>query len=112
MVKLNIQLFPMDEFTLKELEKAIPCLMLISVSLTFHAQICNYVWPLRAIYLFYIPMQDGHNPHLELTLKARKMISLLLRHLMQKWGHSTAASGELMLFLYIAQWKDLPRCQS
>lgn len=76
MVKLKLQLFPMDEFTRKALEK------------------------------------DGHNPHLELTLKARKMISSVLQHLMQKWGHSTAASGELMLFPYSAQWKDLPNCQS
>lgn len=76
MVKLKLQLFPMDEFTRKALEK------------------------------------DGHNPHLELTLKARKMISSVLQHLMQKWGRSTAASGELMLFPYNAQWKDLPNCQN
>lgn len=76
MSKLKLQLFPMDEFTRKALEK------------------------------------DGHNPHLELTLKARKMISSVLQHLMQKWGRSTAASGELMLFPYNAQWKDLPNCQS
>ena len=57
-------------------------------------------------------MQDGHNPHLELTLKARKIISLVLQHLMYKWGHSTVALGELMLFPYSAQWKEVPRCQS
>eukprot|EP01018_Ginkgo_biloba_P023770 Gb_34306 [translate_table: standard] len=74
-VKLKLQLFPIDEFTRKALEK------------------------------------DGHNPHLELTLKARKMISSVLQHLMQKWGRSTVASGELMLFPYNAQRKDLHNCE-
>ncbi|GLJ17001.1 hypothetical protein SUGI_0294110 [Cryptomeria japonica] len=74
--KLKLQLFPIDEFTRKALEK------------------------------------DGHNPYLELTLKARKMISSVLQHLMQKWGSSSVATGELMLFPYNAQWKDLLNCQN
>ena len=57
-------------------------------------------------------MQDGHNPHLEITLKARKMISSVLQHLMQKWGYSTATSGGLMLILYSSQWKYLPNYRS
>lgn len=74
--KLKLQLFPVDDFTRKALEK------------------------------------DGHNPYLELTLKARKMISSVLQHLMQKWGSSSVASGELMLFPYNAQCKDILNSQS
>ncbi|XP_039013401.1 TSL-kinase interacting protein 1-like isoform X2 [Hibiscus syriacus] len=43
---------------------------------------------------------DKHNPHLELTLSARKKISSVLEHLNRKWGNSSIASGELMLFPY------------
>ncbi|KAJ6968606.1 TSL-kinase interacting protein 1-like isoform X1 [Populus alba x Populus x berolinensis] len=43
---------------------------------------------------------DKHNPHLELTLSTRKKISSVLEHLNRKWGDSTVASGELMLFPY------------
>ncbi|KAJ9184320.1 hypothetical protein P3X46_004055 [Hevea brasiliensis] len=45
---------------------------------------------------------DKHNPHLELTLSARKKISSVLEHLNRKWGNSSIASGELMLFPYSA----------
>ncbi|CAK7343138.1 unnamed protein product [Dovyalis caffra] len=43
---------------------------------------------------------DKHNPHLELTLSTRKKISSVLEHLNRKWGNSTIAFGELMLFPY------------
>lgn len=41
---------------------------------------------------------DKHNPHLELTLPTRKKISSVMEHLNRKWGSSSVASGELMLF--------------
>ncbi|GAB2264075.1 hypothetical protein Droror1_Dr00026209 [Drosera rotundifolia] len=41
---------------------------------------------------------DKHNPYLELTLSLKKKISSVLEHLTRKWGNSSAASGELMLF--------------
>ncbi|XP_010529729.1 PREDICTED: TSL-kinase interacting protein 1 isoform X2 [Tarenaya hassleriana] len=44
-----------------------------------------------------------HNPHLELTLSNRKKISSVLEHLNRKWGNSSAASGDLMLFPYSAR---------
>ncbi|CAM6105997.1 unnamed protein product [Calypogeia fissa] len=56
--------------------------------------------------------QDGHNPHLELTLKARKSISSVLHHLVQKWGRSTIASGDLRLFPFSTQWSNVSACQS
>uniref|UniRef100_A0A1J3FTK8 TSL-kinase interacting protein 1 n=1 Tax=Noccaea caerulescens TaxID=107243 RepID=A0A1J3FTK8_NOCCA len=46
---------------------------------------------------------DKHNPHLELTLSNRKKISSVLEHLNRKWGSSSCASGELMLFPYNAR---------
>eukprot|EP00268_Persea_americana_P039467 TRINITY_DN39061_c0_g1_i1.p1 TRINITY_DN39061_c0_g1~~TRINITY_DN39061_c0_g1_i1.p1 ORF type:complete len:789 (+),score=152.78 TRINITY_DN39061_c0_g1_i1:472-2838(+) len=72
--KLKLQLFPIDEFTRKALEK------------------------------------DEHNPHLELTLSARKKISSVLEHLTRKWGSSTIASGELMLLPYNIQQGNLASC--
>ncbi|XP_077246978.1 TSL-kinase interacting protein 1 isoform X2 [Tasmannia lanceolata] len=51
--------------------------------------------------------KDEHNPHLELTLTARKKISSVLEHLNRKWGNSSIASGELMLFPYSIQ-KESP----
>lgn len=72
--KLKLQLFPIDEFTRKALEK------------------------------------DEHNPHLELTLSARKKISSVLEHLTRKWGSSSIASGELMLFPYNIQQGNLASC--
>ncbi|XP_059667616.1 TSL-kinase interacting protein 1 isoform X2 [Cornus florida] len=51
--------------------------------------------------------QDDHNPHLELTLSSRKKISSVLEHLNRKWGNSSIASGELVIFPYCAQRKNL-----
>ncbi|KAK9115938.1 hypothetical protein Sjap_014885 [Stephania japonica] len=51
--------------------------------------------------------KDEHNPHLELTLSARKKISSVLEHLNRKWGNSRIASGELMIFPYTVQRDDL-----
>ena len=56
-------------------------------------------------------VQDKHNPHLELTLSTRKKISSVLEHLSRKWGNSSAAHGELMLFPYSIQRKSLADCQ-
>ncbi|KAG7960413.1 hypothetical protein I3843_10G121600 [Carya illinoinensis] len=53
---------------------------------------------------------DKHNPHLELTLSARKKISSVLEHLNRKWGNSSVASGELMLFPYSVQGENLIDC--
>ncbi|KAF3441833.1 hypothetical protein FNV43_RR15748 [Rhamnella rubrinervis] len=50
---------------------------------------------------------DKHNPHLELTLSNRKKISSVLEHLNRKWGSSTVASGELMLFPYNVQRENI-----
>ncbi|XP_057983103.1 TSL-kinase interacting protein 1 [Malania oleifera] len=50
---------------------------------------------------------DKHNPHLELTLSVRKKISSVLDHLSRKWGNSSIASGELMLFPYSVQRENL-----
>ncbi|WCJ34493.1 TSL-kinase interacting protein 1 [Euphorbia peplus] len=50
---------------------------------------------------------DNHNPHLELTLSTKKKISSVLEHLNRKWGSSSIASGELMLFPYSAQRENL-----
>ncbi|XP_043722249.1 TSL-kinase interacting protein 1-like [Telopea speciosissima] len=44
--------------------------------------------------------KDGYNPHLELTLKAQKKIHSVVKHLNMKWGSSSIAVGELMLFPY------------
>uniref|UniRef100_A0A5B7BVJ8 Putative TSL-kinase interacting protein 1 isoform X1 n=1 Tax=Davidia involucrata TaxID=16924 RepID=A0A5B7BVJ8_DAVIN len=51
--------------------------------------------------------KDGHNPFLELTLRARKKISSVLKHLNSKWGSSSVAQGELMLFPYNVQLEKL-----
>lgn len=64
LMKLKLQLFPIDDATRRALE------------------------------------MDKHNPHLELTLSNRKKISSVLEHLNRKWGNSSIASGELMLFPY------------
>lgn len=50
---------------------------------------------------------DKHNPHLELTLSTRKKISSILEHLNRKWGNSSIAVGELMLFPYGIQRENL-----
>ncbi|KAF8403106.1 hypothetical protein HHK36_011200 [Tetracentron sinense] len=51
--------------------------------------------------------KDEHNPHLELTLSARKKMSSVLEHLNRKWGNASIASGEMMLFPYSAQRESL-----
>ncbi|PIA53341.1 hypothetical protein AQUCO_00900130v1 [Aquilegia coerulea] len=48
-----------------------------------------------------------HNPHLELTLSARKKITSVLEHLNRKWSKSSIASGQLILFPYSAQRDNL-----
>ncbi|KAM0934028.1 putative transcription factor MYB/SANT family [Dioscorea sansibarensis] len=73
--KLKLQLFPIDEYTRRALEK------------------------------------DSQNPHLELTLSSRKRISSVLEHLNRKWGNSSVAYGELVLFPYIIQQRDIASCQ-
>ncbi|KAH1151235.1 hypothetical protein GYH30_044960 [Glycine max] len=50
---------------------------------------------------------DKHNPHLELTLSTRKKISSILEHLNRKWGNSSIAAGEVMLFPYGIQRENL-----
>ncbi|KAK8264387.1 hypothetical protein V6Z12_D12G105400 [Gossypium hirsutum] len=47
--------------------------------------------------------KDGFHPYLELTLSARKKISSVLKHLGSKWGSSSIAVGEPMLFPYVAE---------
>ncbi|KAK2656104.1 hypothetical protein Ddye_009156 [Dipteronia dyeriana] len=46
--------------------------------------------------------KDGFHPYLELTLSARKKISSVVKHLHSKWGGSSVALGEPMLFPYDA----------
>ncbi|XP_073287804.1 TSL-kinase interacting protein 1-like isoform X2 [Primulina huaijiensis] len=50
---------------------------------------------------------EQHNPHLELTLSARKKISSVLEHLNRKWGNSSFMAQELTLFPYWAQRENL-----
>ncbi|XP_057491274.1 TSL-kinase interacting protein 1 [Actinidia eriantha] len=50
---------------------------------------------------------DGHNPFLELTLRAWKKISSVLKHLNSKWEYSTVALGDPMLFPYNIQLEKL-----
>ena len=50
-------------------------------------------------------LQDGLNPYLELTLKPRKAMSSVIRHLSQKWGRASAAAGQLHLFPYSQESK-------
>ncbi|XP_052173890.1 TSL-kinase interacting protein 1-like [Diospyros lotus] len=50
---------------------------------------------------------DNHNPHLELTLSTRKKISSVLEHLNRKWGNSSLASGQLILFPFYVQRENL-----
>ncbi|XP_068648755.1 TSL-kinase interacting protein 1-like isoform X2 [Aristolochia californica] len=55
--------------------------------------------------------KDKCNPHLELTLSARKKIISVLKHLNSKWGNSNAALGELMLFPYDIDLRNLAKCK-
>ncbi|KAI6699718.1 hypothetical protein NL676_014042 [Syzygium grande] len=53
--------------------------------------------------------KDGHHPYLELTLKAQKRISSVLKHLQTKWGSLTIATGEPVLYPYsIEEAKSSP----
>lgn len=53
--------------------------------------------------------KDGHHPYLELTLKARKRISSVLKHLQTKWGSSNIATGGPVLYPYsIEEAKSSP----
>ncbi|XP_027345175.1 TSL-kinase interacting protein 1 isoform X2 [Abrus precatorius] len=54
---------------------------------------------------------DKHNPYLELTLSTRKKISSVVEHLNRKWGNSSIAVGELMLFPYGIQRENLVNYQ-
>ncbi|KAF7834003.1 TSL-kinase interacting protein 1 [Senna tora] len=72
-MKLKLQLFPIDDCTRRALEM--------------------------------------HNPYLELTLSTRKRISSILEHLNRKWGNSSIAVGELMLFPYNIQRENLASFQ-
>jgi hypothetical protein len=56
-------------------------------------------------------LQDGLNPYLELTLKPRKAISSVIRHLSQKWGRTSAAEGQLHLFPYTQDSKNISNGQ-
>ncbi|KAE8784075.1 TSL-kinase interacting protein 1 [Hordeum vulgare] len=47
--------------------------------------------------------QEKHNPYLELTLAPRKKMSSIVQHLNTKWGLSSCAKGDLMLFPYSAK---------
>ncbi|GAV69441.1 hypothetical protein CFOL_v3_12942 [Cephalotus follicularis] len=44
--------------------------------------------------------KDGYHPYLELTLSARKKISSVLKRIISKWGSSSIAIGDPMLFPY------------
>ncbi|XP_047055437.1 TSL-kinase interacting protein 1-like isoform X1 [Lolium rigidum] len=50
-----------------------------------------------------ILQQENHNPYLELTLAPRKKVSSIVQHLNTKWGRSSCAKGDLMLFPYSAR---------
>ncbi|KAL0395560.1 UNVERIFIED_CONTAM: TSL-kinase interacting protein 1 [Sesamum calycinum] len=58
-----------------------------------------------------IELQDGYNPFLELTLSARKRISSVARHLNTKWGNSSVAMGQLMLFPYNTKLEQVASCR-
>ncbi|XP_076948326.1 TSL-kinase interacting protein 1-like [Bidens hawaiensis] len=50
--------------------------------------------------------KDGLNPFLELTLKARKKISSVIKHIHMKWSGSRIAIGEPMLVPYDAHLRQ------
>ncbi|KAK3027638.1 LOW QUALITY PROTEIN: hypothetical protein RJ639_040245, partial [Escallonia herrerae] len=51
--------------------------------------------------------KDGHNPFLELILKAQKRITSVLKHINTKWGNSSVALGEPMLVPFSAQLETM-----
>ncbi|KAK1432339.1 hypothetical protein QVD17_09235 [Tagetes erecta] len=52
--------------------------------------------------------KDGLNPFLELTLKARKKISSVIKHIHTKWSGSHIATGEPMLLPYDVHLRHSP----
>ncbi|CAH9083266.1 unnamed protein product [Cuscuta epithymum] len=54
---------------------------------------------------------DNHNPHLELTLSTQKKISSVMEHLNRKWGNSSVACGDLLLFPYQSQKENMVHFQ-
>jgi hypothetical protein len=96
--KIKLQLFPVNEEIRTGLEKVVWWYMkyfdkfvcFTSVLVCMHKSGC----------LIDFLFQDGHNPYLELTLSGRKKISSVLRHIEKKWGSSSTAKGEPMLFPY------------
>ncbi|KAL8251659.1 hypothetical protein R6Q59_035352 [Mikania micrantha] len=52
--------------------------------------------------------KDGLNPFLELTFKARKKISSVIKHFHTKWSGSRIAIGEPMLLPYDAHLRNSP----
>ncbi|XP_071915658.1 uncharacterized protein [Coffea arabica] len=56
--------------------------------------------------------KDGHNPFLELTLSVQKKVSSVIKHLNTKWGCSSAALGELMLFPYDVRLENIASSRS
>ncbi|KAL9250583.1 TSL-kinase interacting protein 1-like protein, partial [Drosera capensis] len=51
--------------------------------------------------------QDGHSPYLELTLRPSKQISSVLNRIRNKWGGSSIAIGEPILFPYMVSVENL-----
>lgn len=56
-------------------------------------------------------LQDGYNPFLELSLSAGKKISSVIKHLNSKWGSSSMANGQLMLFPYNMKTEKIASCR-
>lgn len=106
-IKLKLQLFPIDDDTRRALE-------MVSGKETnvnsFNVEEIFAIWAvfrtIKEVFVL-IHSQDKHNPYLELTLSTRKKISSVLEHLYRKWGNSSIASGELMLFPYTAHRENL-----
>ncbi|CAA3027219.1 uncharacterized protein LOC111397137 isoform X3 [Olea europaea var. sylvestris] len=55
--------------------------------------------------------KDGYNPFLELSLSAGKKISSVIKHLNSKWGSSSMANGQLMLFPYNMKTEKIASCR-
>lgn len=55
--------------------------------------------------------KEGYNPYLELTLRARKKISSVLKHINCKWGSSSISTGDPMLFPFNISLENLVSCR-
>ncbi|KAK6922900.1 hypothetical protein RJ641_011204 [Dillenia turbinata] len=55
--------------------------------------------------------KDGHHPYLELTLRARKKVSSVLKHINLKWGTSSVAAGEPVLFPFDIAPENVAHCR-